>query len=857
MIRNILTILTFLALFNFTSIAQIKIIELPSGFDKLQDSLFLGTTISRSVQSLNKGWKAFYEDKPEAYTEVSFPLKIDTKKTIVFEKSFSISPEKIHNNFIQLHFLGLNYYAEIFVNNASIYKHPGGAIPFTLDIPSDILNYDSENKLRIKLQYAIDSKNTIPLSQQFIFPKSFGGVFRDIYLSFRPKVGIKDAEITFQKEKKPYQGKFSFLVNLEKFNKSVSDSLLQNFHGFFKLSASLKIIGDTTNKYFNIWNIKPIKTNNFQKSFFVKLKRISFWNNLNPKTYLLSVKLTNEDGFVYDEYKKKFSLYSFKKEKDKLFLNNKEFKIEGVTYIRSNEKSISNYNQIKNDLLKIKALGFNTVRFAKTIPHPYAVYLCEQLGMFSTLELPLNSIPERFAIDKDFQTRSVTFINRTIKFFNKYPTIIAYGTGGGFLNNSKEHNNFINLIAGTIRKNAPGKLVYSSFSNLPKLVPNIDMYGLELYSFNFEKIKNNFVNKSGQDSLIYFISEATYPTFKGGADGYLNEFSFEGQAKFFEDVIKFNDDIKLDGFILNSMFDYTGNYAPFYTGFNENNLYNIGILPNDSSASRISYNLIKSKLLGGPRVSVPIGSKTNDSNFFFVIAALVISSIIAMLINSKRKFREDAQRALIRPYNFYADIRDQRILSGFHSNILMILLAGSNALLITILLHYLKNNILLEKFVLAFGSYKLSEIVGYFAWHPLYAFAYLFVISILLFIIISFTIHLFSFFVKTRVLFSSIYFTAIWAFLPLALLLPIEAALYKVLQLNSFHKYIYIFLFLFLIWIIQRLIKGIFVIFDVRPIYVYLVSTAFLLLVGIGIVTYIQYTSFALDYIMIAFKQYF
>ena len=133
------------------------------------------------------------------------------------------------------------------------------------------------------------------------------------------------------------------------------------------------------------------------------------------------------------------------------------------------------------------------------------------------------------------------------------------------------------------------------------------------------------------------------------------------------------------------MYDIIGDYTPFFSGFNEENLYHIGILANDGNGSSISHNLIKAKLKSSPKVSVPIGSDTEDAPLFFIIAALVISVIIALLINSKRKFREDATRALLRPYNFFADIRDQRILSGFHSNILMFLLAGSNALLITIL----------------------------------------------------------------------------------------------------------------------------------------------------------------------------
>jgi beta-galactosidase len=304
------------------------------------------------------------------------------------------------------------------------------------------------------------------------------------------------------------------------------------------------------------------------------------------------------------------------------------------------------------------------------------------------------------------------------------------------------------------------------------------------------------------------------------------------------------------------MYDFTGDYAPFYSGFNKNNLYHIGILPNDSSASRISANLIKSKLLGGSRVSIPIGSKKDDSRFFFILVALAISAIIALLINSKRKFREDASRALIRPYNFFADIRDQRILSGFHSNILMVLLASSNALLVTILLYFLKNNVLIEKFILAFGSHKLSAIVSFLAWHPIKAFGYLFAVSIVLFILVSFVVHLFSFFVRNRVQFSSVYFATIWAFLPLALLLPLEAALYKLLLTHDFNFIIYIFLSLFFVWNVQRFIKGIYVIFDVRPIFVYLFSFVFFVIVSLGAISYLQYSSVALDYISLAIKQY-
>ncbi|MCP5063039.1 MAG: hypothetical protein GY936_11330 [Ignavibacteriae bacterium] len=852
-------LLLFVSLFfsSILSFAQIQIEELTSGFGTLEDSLFLGTTTSRSVQSLNGDWKIFDEEMQDDFAKVTLPIKTTSNKIFIFEKSFSIDTKKIKNNLIKLNFLGLNYSAEVFINNAAIYKHPGGSIPISLNVDPSLLNFDTPNILRVKLNYLNDSKNTIPLAQQFLFPKNFGGIFRDVYFSFRPKVGIKSASILYEKDSKPYKAKLSFKVNLENFQELVADSILKNFSKRFKLDATLKVIGDTLNLYHNTWNIKPLKTKNYQKEFYTRLRSIKFWSNLTPATYLLTVKLTNEDGFVYDEHKEKLSIFNFEKKGKKLKLNEKEFKINGVTYIRSNENSITNYKQIKRDITRIKELGFNTVRFSKVVPHPYAVYLCEELGLFSFVEVPLNSVPEGFADNGDFQTRATSFVTRQVKYFDQYPTVVAFGSGGSYLRSSQSHLNFISIISKTIKSETTNKLSYSSFVGLNgNNIPNIDLYGVELYASNTDNLNEKFLNHLEKDSLLYFISEATYPTYNGDTDGYLNDYSFEGQAKFFEGILNYSDQNNINGFVFNSMYDFYGDYAPFFSGYNKNNLYQIGILPNDSSASRIGANLIKSKLLGGSRVSIPIGSKKDDSRFFFILVALAISAIIALLINSKRKFREDASRALIRPYNFFADIRDQRILSGFHSNILMVLLASSNALLITILLYYLKNNILIEKTVLAFGSPKLSAIVSFLAWNPIKAFGYLFAASIMFFIVISFIVHLSSFFVRNRVLFSSVYFTTIWSFLPLALLLPLEAAMYKILLTHDFNYIIYIFLGLFLVWNIKRFMKGIYVIFDVRPIFVYLFSFIFFVVVSLGVISYLQYSSVALDYISLAIKQY-
>jgi len=568
-------ILYILLLLNATYFAQFKINQLSSDFNSLNDSLFLGTTSSRSVLNLNSDWKAFLAEEPEKYSTISFPVSFTSQEPIIFEKQFVISAKQRLLNLMKLNFLGINYSAEIFINNAAVYKHPGGELPFSIDLPENILNYDSPNTLRIKIHYTIDSDDTIPLLQRFLFPKNLGGIFRDVYISFRPKAGIKNIIYSLVDDKKPYVKRINFQVNLEEFSKMVSDSLLDFYDGRFKLEASLKTTTDTSKVYFNIWNIQPINKVDFDKSFYVRLRKLAQWNTKAPSSYIISVKLTNGDGYVYDEYSELISIMDFKKNNGELSLNEEPFTINGVTYIRSSD-NILGYEQIEKDILTIKETGFNIVRFSKTFPHPYSVYLCQKYGLLSFIELPLNSVPERFTENQNFEERATSFLGRAIDQYSKYPNVVAYGLGGSYLSNSNSHITFISKMNTFVKSRDINSLTYGSFIGAKNNGNvDIDLYGYELFASPPDNFLSEFERETSSDTIIYFISEATYPTFVGATNGYLNNYSFEGQAKYFDDVISISTKNKLKGFILNTMFNYTGDYSPLFSGYNDQKLYNI------------------------------------------------------------------------------------------------------------------------------------------------------------------------------------------------------------------------------------------------------------------------------------------
>jgi len=272
--------------------------------------------------------------------------------------------------------------------------------------------------------------------------------------------------------------------------------------------------------------------------------------------------------------------------------------------------------------------------------------------------------------------------------------------------------------------------------------------------------------------------------------------------------------------------------------------------------NNIAYKVIASKLTTNEKVTIPIGTAKDDSPLSFILFALALAIVLAVLINTKKKFREDCSRALFRPYNFFADIRDHRILSGIHTVIMMLIQAGAGSLLFTILLYFLKSNILVDKILLSFGSAALMKSVSYLAWNPQACFVILFSVFVAKFVLLSLIIKFASFFIKTRVEILSIFYTVTWSFLPFTLLLPVELVLYKVLVAGSVNTAILIFLIIYFLWILQRLLKGIYVIFDVRPGRVYFYSLLVIVLIFGGVILKFQLSHSTLYYISNAIKQY-
>ncbi len=844
--------------FTQLTFSQVIFRDLPNYKINTSDQLFFDITETRDVISLNGNWKVYpSDDDKKEKVNVRVPSIFEGKGEFVFEKSFPLTNAQLNNHKISLNFFGLNYSADISVNKVIIYRHPGGEFPFTVSLPRDILRSDKDNIISVKLSYELDSQNTIPLKQRFLFPQNFGGVIRDVYLHLTPNVSITDFTYKTEVDLKSNKAIISIrsVIDNKEFKK-INDTLdtqtnfrlkTQIFYPDGKTSSSLED---------NSFILKQNKQIEIKNS--VPVASPVLWGPDYPASYIIRLELWRGDQLV-DRYDQSIALLKLETGQDNFSLNGKEFNLYGVTYSPSFYQygNLSSYDRMESDLEKIKQAGFNSVRFSKSLPNPYYLRLCEQIGLLAFVELPVANLPEGLAGSQNFVVRSKNYLTSLLKAYQNFSTIGGIGFGSSYLLKSDAHRSLLSELSSQVKKNR-NIITYASFFDFEyHQIDYLDLYGIEFLNITPADKRaevENLIGAIGKSKL--FIGEATYTVNIGQTDGYVNKFSYEAQAKFFDDMFNFYESSNLAGFFANTMYDLRGDYPSIISGYQDENIYNIGLVSEERNQDRLAYKVLSARMKNTEKVTIPIGSDKDDAPMIFIITGLILALLMGVLVNSGRKFREDASRALLRPYNFFADVRDQRIISAYHSLFLAIIVALVSSLIVANLFYYIKNNVLVEKILLAFGSPGLISGISYLAWNPVNALVWLFVLTIIIMILLTIIITACSFFVRTKVYLSSVFFTVVWSLLPVVLLIPVGIVLYRLLNAGAGNIYIYVFLVLFVIWLLYRLLKGISVIFDVNAGGIYFYGILSIVMLKIVFFLYYEVNNSVFQYLKLALKQF-
>lgn len=839
-------------LLGISAYPQIVFQELPATLNDAKKLEYLEKSPTRSIILLNGTWKVFKagEDGNNSVS-VKVPSQFEGEIPLVFEKRFSLSEQELNSSVIEFNFSGISYSAEISINNLkNVYRHPGGDFPFSFTVTRNALHSTGDNVISVTIYPALDSKNSLPVKQSFLFPEQHGGIFRDVFIKKLPTVFMGDFSFTAKTTPQSSTIRVKTLISHNDFKKGRGE----NYKVVLTVQDAYGSIISSPSEFST--SVSKGRDLSFDQSFTVSGFRL--WEPSTPVTYLLSAKLVDSSGVV-DEIVKPISFFNYGIGSEGPELNGKPFLVRGVTYIASNLHfgKMASYAKMESDMRLIQELGFNSVRFAYSTPHPYLLYLASKLGLLAFIELPIGIVPTNLITGNLYTEKSKNFLISFAKSYKNFPSVAAIGLGSGYKPSLAEHTSFLSALAST-SKSIWDKPVYALFDEkVLTPISGIDFYGIQLLNTPVNEIDNEF--RAMQESLgkaRVFIGSASYFTSNGSSDGYTNEFSNEAQAKYYDDLFSYTDEINQTGFFIHSMFDYRAEFHSIISGYTFDKIVHLGILGEDRNTNRLSYRTLYARLHNQERITIPLGAQSDSAPMVFVIYGLFIALLVGFLFNSGRKFREDASRALLRPYNFFADIRDQRIISGFQTTVMALIISSVVSLLLSSVLASLKNNIFFEQVLLSLGSGTLMKFISYLAWNPFQALLILTPVIFIKLLLLTVLLKFASVFVQTKVDLGNSYFAAIWSFLPFVLTTPLAIILYKILGNPVVAPYVYALLLLFVVWSLMRLIKGIYVIFDIRQGVVYFYSfVVFALVIGL-ILLYFHVTNAALDYLIYTISEF-
>ncbi|MFQ5798539.1 MAG: hypothetical protein ACE5H0_07585, partial [Bacteroidota bacterium] len=218
--------------------------------------------------------------------------------------------------------------------------------------------------------------------------------------------------------------------------------------------------------------------------------------------------------------------------------------------------------------------------------------------------------------------------------------------------------------------------------------------------------------------------------------------------------------------------------------------------------------------------------------------------------NSNRRFRENVHRSLMRSYNFFADIRDQRVISYVETSLIGLFVSITLAIVSSSVLLKFRDSLALDYLLthmLVFDS--LKEKIVYLVWSPVECILYFSLAFYgILFIVVG-VIKVFSLFVKTRIFLFHAYSVTMWAAIPVVVFIPVGMILYRIME-SEVYVIPSLLLFAFLLtWVYFRILKGVSIIYDVIPVKVYATGIVISVIFLATVFGYYDYTQSTGDYI--------
>ncbi|WP_341220177.1 glycoside hydrolase family 2 protein [Polaribacter atrinae] len=340
-----------------------------------------------------------------------------------YYKKVVITEKMLKDKALFIHFKGVDYKGQVFLNGAFVGSHEGFFAPFEFNISK--YAKEGENQLLVKVENDYTTTGFVaPGKGQKFGDKIYGvtglgydnfydgghqcaagmGIYQDCYIESRDPVHVNDVFV-----RPNYNtGEAEIRLEINNYNED-SKPVSFNISLFGQNFKSPKII-DTliVPTVMHVPGIGDLqKPTDWKKSkvelgygvnFFkykIKIPNFKSWSNETPWLYQLQVKVLDKNKQITDTKKQTFGMRSFTMDtvsipKGQLYFNNKKIRLRGANTMGFLQQDVykKDWNQLIEDILLAKASNMNFLRTTQRLVQPEIYDYADQLGLMLQTDFP-------------------------------------------------------------------------------------------------------------------------------------------------------------------------------------------------------------------------------------------------------------------------------------------------------------------------------------------------------------------------------------------------------------------------------------------------------------------------------------
>lgn len=797
---------------------------------------------TRDIIDLAGEWE-YSLDNGTTWQKVKVPSATSFEGLITFRKKFFVSAETISRNAFSFVSYGMNYQAEIFINETFVGKHEGGYTSFELPIPENLIQVGGENVIRVVVDNRLNYRTTFPPRAQVDGWKNYGGITRDIFIVATPRVWISKADVSVEAiEPKATRLLVSATISAKDLTQfpQLSSKTMQLAAEVVEVNSGV-VVGKQILVPVTLESNREVR-----HDISLSLQNAKLWSPETPEVYSVRISLLAFEGkkdSLIDETSITTGIRTIVKERNALLLNGAPVVLRGVVWIEDSEKhgSALTYEEMEKDVALIKNLGANAVRVAFNPPHPFFVALCDRYGLFVLQEIPNIGIPKSITDDEQYRAIMEQRLQEMINRDKHHPSVIAWGLGEMLPDSERREGDLISYLH-QIAQSLDSRLTYAFISGshndqpLPTdiVAVNAALQDVKTFRTMVTEIKQSYPTKA---IVIAGYGRAAET---GNRNGYSDPNSQEAQARFLHQRYAVIREADIAGSMIFSFNDFRSDRPILGMKPYDVHLHTTGIVELDRS-KKAAYDLVHSLFHDQKISALPVGTYVPPTPYVYVISGIGLLLMVAWLWNVNRRFRESTRRAIINSYNFFADIRDQFTLPLFHTTVTAVIIALTCGIVFSSLLHHFRSNAVLDYVLSYLLTDEIKEVIIVMAWNPLVSIAYFSAAVFVWFFVLTLLIQLFSKLARVKIRLFHSYSIAVWTSLPWTFLIPVTMILYRVLQSEPYVPWILGMMVVMSLWVLLRTLKGVSVIYHIYRPKMYVYGFAGLLLFLVGLYFYLDH----------------